>query len=287
MAAEDGLAAAAARRPGGFTALARRRGGVGCAGCPTCGPPRSSSSSAAAGGGPGATGRHPCWVCAIHETADNVPEPTFYRHLLNALEDGALEAALRSTRTRCLLAASLAAALFACLPVAGAESLHSLTYATTGLELDLLGRGAAVALLATLLLNAVLTPNNQDPSLPAHSAAPIAPATAAEDKKHAALLSGAIRCKTISYDDSAEIVRCYPTASSSPALRAHAVSHALRCATCCWPVARMPQDYSEFEKLHRYLETSFPLVHKHLAKSVINNHSLLYEWKGSDSSLQP
>ena len=46
-------------------------------------------------------------------------------------------------------------------------------------------------------------------------------------------------------------------------------------------------DYEEFLKFHRYLENAFPLTHQSLKRHVINKHSLLYEWKGSDASLQP
>ncbi|KAJ3073204.1 hypothetical protein HDU98_002023 [Podochytrium sp. JEL0797] len=40
-----------------------------------------------------------------------------------------------------------------------------------------------------------------------------------------------------------------------------------------------------FPKLHKQLQASFPLVHKHLTRKVINRYSLLYTWKGSDESL--
>lgn len=46
-------------------------------------------------------------------------------------------------------------------------------------------------------------------------------------------------------------------------------------------------DYNEFLKFHRYLENAFPLTHQTLKRHVINKHSLLYEWTGSDESLQP
>ncbi|KAI9352149.1 hypothetical protein BDR26DRAFT_929604 [Obelidium mucronatum] len=42
-----------------------------------------------------------------------------------------------------------------------------------------------------------------------------------------------------------------------------------------------------FENLHKYLERVFPLVHKHLARKVINRYALLYTWKGSQESLSP
>ncbi|KAJ3031605.1 UNVERIFIED_CONTAM: hypothetical protein HDU68_002208 [Siphonaria sp. JEL0065] len=42
-----------------------------------------------------------------------------------------------------------------------------------------------------------------------------------------------------------------------------------------------------FEKLHKYLEASLPLVRKHLTRKVINRYALLYTWKGSNESLAP
>lgn len=42
-----------------------------------------------------------------------------------------------------------------------------------------------------------------------------------------------------------------------------------------------------FADLLKFIEKSYPLVHKNLKKEVINNYSLLYTWKGSDSSLKP
>jgi carboxypeptidase PM20D1 len=64
-------------------------------------------------------------------------------------------------------------------------------------------------------------------------------------------LSGAIRCKTVSSQDSSEI------------------------------------DYEQFRVLQEYLEKAFPLVHSTLDKKVINEYSLLYVWKGTDTQKKP
>lgn len=45
--------------------------------------------------------------------------------------------------------------------------------------------------------------------------------------------------------------------------------------------------YSEFFKLHDYLEEQFPLIHKHLKREKVNKVGLLYTWEGSDSTLKP
>lgn len=66
-------------------------------------------------------------------------------------------------------------------------------------------------------------------------------------------LAGAIRFKTVSYDDDQKDLT----------------------------------DFKEFEKLHKYLQKCFPLVHKNLKRTVINKHSLIYHWVGSDASQKP
>lgn len=46
-------------------------------------------------------------------------------------------------------------------------------------------------------------------------------------------------------------------------------------------------DRKEFLGLHRYLEDTYPRVHKTLKKEVVNEYSLLYYWKGSGSDKKP
>jgi len=67
-------------------------------------------------------------------------------------------------------------------------------------------------------------------------------------------LSAAIQCKTVSFDY-------------------HDPQHSA--------------DLNEFAKLHRLLAARFPLVHKHLTRTAINEHSLVFEWPGSDPSQKP
>ena len=64
-------------------------------------------------------------------------------------------------------------------------------------------------------------------------------------------LAGAVRLRTITYDNK-------PDASAA-----------------------------EFVKLHRYLETSFPLAHRTLKREIVGGYSLLYTWQGSDASAKP
>ncbi|WP_417600130.1 M20 family peptidase [Owenweeksia hongkongensis] len=44
---------------------------------------------------------------------------------------------------------------------------------------------------------------------------------------------------------------------------------------------------SVFVAFHNFLQDSFPKLHKELSREVVNEHSLLYTWKGSDPSKKP
>ncbi len=44
---------------------------------------------------------------------------------------------------------------------------------------------------------------------------------------------------------------------------------------------------ADFLKFHKYLERTYPQLHKKLQKEIINNYSLLYTWPGTDKNLQP
>ncbi|OCF75812.1 hypothetical protein I204_03106 [Kwoniella mangroviensis CBS 8886] len=45
--------------------------------------------------------------------------------------------------------------------------------------------------------------------------------------------------------------------------------------------------WDKFHKFHEYLEKSFPLVHKHLKRTPVYTHAVLFEWEGTDPSLKP
>lgn len=44
---------------------------------------------------------------------------------------------------------------------------------------------------------------------------------------------------------------------------------------------------AEFLKFHKYLEQTYPRLHKTLKKEIVNSYSLLYTWPGIDKNLQP
>ena len=49
---------------------------------------------------------------------------------------------------------------------------------------------------------------------------------------------------------------------------------------------REDEDLTEFYKFHAVLEKHFPLLHQHLDREILNG-TLLYRWKGADSSKKP
>jgi len=46
-------------------------------------------------------------------------------------------------------------------------------------------------------------------------------------------------------------------------------------------------DAEPFFAFHTFLERSFPRTHAALEREIVADYSLLYTWRGSDSSLQP
>ncbi len=46
-------------------------------------------------------------------------------------------------------------------------------------------------------------------------------------------------------------------------------------------------DWDEFEKFHKYLDETYPLVAKNTTKEIIDKASLLYLWKGKNPELEP
>ncbi len=46
-------------------------------------------------------------------------------------------------------------------------------------------------------------------------------------------------------------------------------------------------DFTQFEKFHKFLEESYPLIHKNLTKEVVQEASLIYRWKGTRDDLEP
>ncbi len=109
-------------------------------------------------------------------------------------------------------------------------------------------------LLAMLVVVVVLAGVALERALNFPSRQPETAAVAPEPLDTAALaqrLAGAVRFKTISFQDSTQF------------------------------------DAREFEGLHRYLRATFPRLHGALTLEKVSGYGLLYEWRGSDSGLAP
>jgi carboxypeptidase PM20D1 len=71
-----------------------------------------------------------------------------------------------------------------------------------------------------------------------------------------------------------------------PAAAVLHMSNAIQIATVS-PEDTLRIDSTVFNKFRLFLEQSYPLVHQKLVRTVIKGYSYIFEWKGSDSSLQP
>ena len=46
-------------------------------------------------------------------------------------------------------------------------------------------------------------------------------------------------------------------------------------------------DYTQFDSLHQFFYKAFPLVHERLERTLVNNYSAVYHWKGKRADLKP
>jgi carboxypeptidase PM20D1 len=100
------------------------------------------------------------------------------------------------------------------------------------------------------------------------------------------ILSGVIAFNTFSNEP--YIVQAKPAELSAINLTAVAqrLSAAIKIKTVSVALDEAPAA-EEFAKLHDLINQSFPLVASQLKREVVNDHSLLYTWKGSDETLMP
>ena len=64
------------------------------------------------------------------------------------------------------------------------------------------------------------------------------------------------------------------------------MSNAIRIATVS-PEDTSRIDSVRFNQFRFFLEQSYPLIHQQLSRTIIKNYSYVFEWKGTDTSLQP
>lgn len=80
-----------------------------------------------------------------------------------------------------------------------------------------------------------------------------------------------------------------PTAPNLTVQAPEAASH-LSAAVRCQTVSSFepsPEADAAFEELHRFLKKAYPHVHKSLKLELVQNHSLLYTWAGTQPELPP
>src|SRR5436309_5288454 len=113
------------------------------------------------------------------------------------------------------------------------------------MKLALLSLALVVVVLAAVTLERTVGFPSRQPQVAQVAVEPLDTAALARR------LAGALRFKTISFQDSSQF------------------------------------DAREFEGLHRYLRDSFPKLHAALKLTRVNGYGLLYEWTGSDPGLAP
>jgi len=120
--------------------------------------------------------------------------------------------------------------------------------------MKLIGR-IALGLVAVVLLLAVIvgvrTATYKAPSGADLSKVKLAPAVAIDTSQAAQHLSQAVQFQTVSHQDKAE------------------------------------NQYGEWDKLHAWLQTTYPAAHAAMTRETVADHTLVYTWKGSDPSLAP
>src|SRR5213593_3209116 len=100
-----------------------------------------------------------------------------------------------------------------------------------------------VVILAVIVLERTFTFRSRQPQTAPVAVEPLDTASLAQR------LAGALRFKTISFQDSSQF------------------------------------DAREFDGFHRYLRATFPRLHAALKLEQVNGHGLLYEWTGADPNL--
>ena len=120
--------------------------------------------------------------------------------------------------------------------------------------MKIIGR-IALALVAVVLLLAVIVVVRTVTYKPAAGAdltrVKLAAPVAIDTAKAAEHLSQAIRFQTVSHQDKAE------------------------------------NQMAEWDKLHAWLQTTYPAAHAAMTREIVGDHTLIYTWKGSDPSLAP
>ncbi len=92
--------------------------------------------------------------------------------------------------------------------------------------------------------------------------------------------------RTMIYERSHGAVQKIEGVPVDPNEVAQHLAASIRCKTVPIDDTGTP-DPEAFAQLHRMLEQTYPLVHQHLRREVVNGYSLVYIWKGSVPELEP
>lgn len=116
-------------------------------------------------------------------------------------------------------------------------------------------RNAALVVVSVIVVTAAVviyrTETYEPPAAVDLSAVNLAPATPIDAAKAAAHLGEAVRFRTISHQNRAD------------------------------------NDWAEWDKLHAWLEATYPAAHAAVSREVVAGHGLVYTWQGSDAALAP
>lgn len=100
------------------------------------------------------------------------------------------------------------------------------------------------------------------------------------------LVVAVVLIKTVSYTSRQVKVETRPEAAVDAQSAAGRLSAAIQIPTISYEDEKSFRG-AEFLRFHKYLEKSYPRLHKQLTREVINNYSLLYTWAGKNKNLKP
>ena len=105
----------------------------------------------------------------------------------------------------------------------------------------------------------------------------------------ATLLGGVVTAQTLALKpalSSDPNLKVAPSVAYDKAAAAQHLSQAIQIQTVSHQ-DRTEDDLSQWDKLHAWLQATYPEAHKVMTREVVADHGLIYTWRGSDPSLDP
>ncbi|MEA4910197.1 MAG: M20 family peptidase [Anaerolineaceae bacterium] len=99
-------------------------------------------------------------------------------------------------------------------------------------------------------------------------------------------LAAFVVLRTLSFPRPYEAVEPEEGLKVDPKRTAKHLAAAIRCQTVS-VMEGAPPDHEAMQQLHAVIQKQYPLAHKHLQRSVINDYSLVYTWVGRQPDLPP